>query len=225
MFMAITHPRNGTFRTTTAVNIAACLGVYEKRTLVVDVAGGDVSRFFGVSRQLPGLGNMYRSAEALSDYVVATEVPGVDLLPFGTGSFAFGMFWESLLEELCHGTYDFVVLDVNLNVYPPVGARYWDALCFVNHRSPYQDDDIRAMESTVNLVSGVADMAFRLINIGEYPPAVQRVEPFAATLPLDSSIRRYHEPVVTSLVTSHLSRSFLQLTRELIDYADELATC
>ncbi|ADU64887.1 hypothetical protein Selin_0129 [Desulfurispirillum indicum S5] len=216
MIFAITHPRNGSFKTTTAVNIAANLGIYEKKTLLVDVAGGDASTLLGCERSLPGITNIYRGGERIVDYVVPTRSPGVDLLPFGTGSFGFGMFWESLLEELQSEPYTYIVLDVNLNQYPPLGARYWNWMFFLNHRSPFQVEDARAMESMAHLVSSVADLSFRVINMGEHAPALEGLDIFETSLPIDSSIRRYTTPVANSQITSHLSRSFTQLTNEIL---------
>lgn len=82
--IAVTNQKGGVGKTTTAVNLAACLAVAEKRTVLVDIdAQGNATSGLGISRQDPGpylydvLIGKAKTGEALR----ASPVAGLDVLP------------------------------------------------------------------------------------------------------------------------------------------------
>jgi chromosome partitioning protein len=80
---AIANQKGGVGKTTTAVNIAACVGEAGYATLVVDAdPQGNATVGLGVDRLAePNLYDVLRGDRALADAVRATAVPGLSLVP------------------------------------------------------------------------------------------------------------------------------------------------
>jgi chromosome partitioning protein len=82
--IAVTNQKGGVGKTTTAVNLAACLAAAERRTLLVDMdPQGNATSGFGISRSRPGpyiyevLIGEAKAAEA----VYAAPISGLQILP------------------------------------------------------------------------------------------------------------------------------------------------
>jgi chromosome partitioning protein len=83
MIYAVANQKGGVGKTTTAVNLAACLAEAGSRVLLVDVdPQANASGGLGVSgRDRPTIADVLLDGLPLLDAVVATSVPNLDLLP------------------------------------------------------------------------------------------------------------------------------------------------
>ncbi|MFQ5802518.1 MAG: ParA family protein [Candidatus Methylomirabilales bacterium] len=82
--IAVTNQKGGVGKTTTAVNLAACLAAAEKRTVLVDIdAQGNATSGLGISRQGPGpyLYEVLIGKAKASEALCPSEIPGLDMLP------------------------------------------------------------------------------------------------------------------------------------------------
>jgi chromosome partitioning protein len=84
---AIANQKGGVGKTTTAVNVSACIAEAGYRTLVVDVdPQANATVGLGVQRTYaPGLYEVLAGEAAIDDAVTKTNVAGLELVPAGAG--------------------------------------------------------------------------------------------------------------------------------------------
>jgi len=84
---AIANQKGGVGKTTTAVNVSACIAEAGYRTLVVDVdPQANATVGLGVPRtRAPGLYEVLAGEAAIDDAVTKTSVAGLELVPAGAG--------------------------------------------------------------------------------------------------------------------------------------------
>lgn len=82
--IAVVNQKGGVGKTTTAVNLAACFGVSERATLLIDLdPQGNASSAFGVSNPPRQVYDALIGRSAIKDAVLKTELASLDLLPAG----------------------------------------------------------------------------------------------------------------------------------------------
>ena len=82
--VAITNEKGGVAKTTTAVNLATCLALAERRTLLVDLDNqGNATSSLGHERygDRPGAPEVLMGAVAADKAVLHTELADLDVLP------------------------------------------------------------------------------------------------------------------------------------------------
>jgi chromosome partitioning protein len=83
--IAIANQKGGVGKTTTAVNLAAFLGVADRRTLLIDIdpqanAGSGLG-VSAASNETPTIYEVLVNEVPIEESIVTTEVPGLDLVP------------------------------------------------------------------------------------------------------------------------------------------------
>ena len=80
--IAILNLKGGSGKTTTAVNLAAALGEYGRRVLVVDMdPQGTATDWLGIKDPGRGITDIFINVHSLLELVLPTTVMGVALVP------------------------------------------------------------------------------------------------------------------------------------------------
>ncbi len=121
--IAVMNQKGGSGKTTSAVNLAACLGELGKRVLVLDIdAQGNASKHLGVNQDGgKGLLEVFTDARDLAELAVTSSAPGVDIVPSSEWLSAADRILASevgaelalrtALERLSKRAWDFVLVD------------------------------------------------------------------------------------------------------------------
>ncbi|MFA7614845.1 MAG: AAA family ATPase, partial [Candidatus Caldatribacteriota bacterium] len=83
--IAIANQKGGVGKTTTSVNLSACLAAAEKRTLIIDLdPQGNASSCLGLEKETFAKANIYHaiiSEESIENCIYKTELPLLDICP------------------------------------------------------------------------------------------------------------------------------------------------
>ena len=119
--IAVVNQKGGVGKTTSAVSIAACLGVAEKKTLLIDLdPQGNASSGLGVVDPPRQIYDALVSGVALESLIARTEIEYLGVVPAGTDLVGAEIELvdrearESRLREAiapCRDQYDFILID------------------------------------------------------------------------------------------------------------------
>ena len=126
--LTISGQKGGIGKTVIAVNLAACLAVYEKKILLIDCdpqGCGTAWAGAGDAGHRHDLVSVFTGKARFSDAIVKTPLPGLDLLPAGFGLFETALklsesdpnqtILRLLIQEDAPSGYDYIIVDAPSN--------------------------------------------------------------------------------------------------------------
>lgn len=167
--LAIANQKGGSGKTTTAVNLAACLGEKDKKVLLIDLdPQASATNWYGIKDAGRGLLDLFVNNGSLLDLAHPTEAAGVEIVPSSAwlvgvekalaGEVGAEMILRRHLGRLPEGRWDYLLVDCP----PTLGILTVNALVAVREILVPVEAHVLALQGLAQLLQTVEVVRNRL---------------------------------------------------------------
>lgn len=216
--ITIANQKGGCAKTTTVVNVAACLAELKLRVLVIDLdPQANASQWLNYDESKTGSVEIFKSQPKLDVFIQASGIEGVDLLPASqelaqiekllAGELSVETILRRRIQKMSSLNYDFVLIDTP----PTLGLLTLNALTAAKEL-------LIPVTTHVMTLSGVAQLINTVTNVQELLNPDLKILGFIASR-VDVRTRHSQE-VLESLINRFGDQVFKSCIRENVRLAE-----